>query len=483
MIRPGLSTVLIAIATTATVSPPSTSADEVTTEQATEALHKAVGFFRDHAAASGSYVYRLSADLSKREGEGKVGPTTGWIEPPGTPSVALAYLEAHQLTEDPLLLEAALEAGMALVQTQLLSGGWDSRIEFDPQERKRYAYRVDQPAEPDKLRNTTTFDDDKTQSAIRFLMRLDRVLEQENEAIHEAVQYALQATLKAQYPNGAWPQRYSRFPNPDDYPVISARYPDDWPREFPRPDYKGYYTLNDNTISDLVRTMLDAYDIYGDERFWKAALRGGDFLILAQMPDPQPGWAQQYNPQMQPAWARRFEPPAITGGESQGVMRALIMLYDRSGQQRFLEPLPRALQYYRKSQLPDGRLARFYELQTNRPLYFTKDYQLTYSSDDMPTHYAFIVGSRLDAIQRQYQQVRGRGAHQQPTSFEPEIPRRSESLTRQAAEIVTALDDRGAWVEPGRMRYHGDDDDTRRVIESRTFARNIVQLARVIAAH
>ena len=34
------------------------------------------------------------------------------------------------------------------------------------------------------------------------------------------------------------------------------------------------------------------------------------------------------------------------------------------------KPVPRAIQYFRKSQLKDGRLARFYELQTNRPLYF-----------------------------------------------------------------------------------------------------------------
>ena len=458
------------------------SANEVPHEAASDALHKAVDFFRQHASASGSYVYRISGDLTKREGEGKVGTTTGWIEPPGTPSVGMAYLQAYQLTGEAYLLEAAVEVGNALVQTQLVSGGWDSGIEFDREQRAKYAYRVDQPANPDRLRNTTTFDDDKTQSAIRFLMRLDRVLEFQNESIHEAVEYSLESALKAQYPNGAWPQRYSRFPDPAEHPVMSARYPEEWSREFPKPDYKGFYTLNDNTISDLIQTMLDAHDVYDDPRYWQSALQGGNFFILAQLPDPQPGWAQQYNSLMEPAWARRFEPPAITGGESQGVMRTLLTLYDRSGEERFLQPLPRALEYYRESQLPDGRLARFYELQTNRPLYFTKEYELTYDSDDVPTHYAFIVNSRIDSIAELYQQARRRGAKRQPTSFDPQQPRRSSSLSRQAAEIMSALDDRGAWVEPGRMRYHGEDDDTRQVIESRTFARNIVGLARFIAA-
>jgi hypothetical protein len=132
--------------------------------------------------------------------------------------------------------------------------------------------------------------------------------------------------------------------------------------------------------------------------------------------------------------------------------------------------------------LPDGRLARFYELRTNRPLYFTRDYQLTYSSDDMPTHYAFIVGSQLDTIARRYDEVRKRGARRQPTSFEPARPNQSDALARQAADIIAALDERGAWVEPGRMRYHGEDDDTRQVIDSRSFARHLLVLARFIAA-
>ena len=454
----------------------------LTQQQASDALRRAVRFFREQASASGSYVYRLSEDLAKREGEGKVGPTTGWIEPPGTPSVGRAYLESYQLTRDPVLLQAATETGMALVRTQLVSGGWDNGIEFAEEDRRRYAYRVESPTHPSRLRNTTTFDDDKTQSAIRFLMRLDRVLGFEHQAIHEAANYALESTLRAQYPNGAWPQRYQSFPDPADHPIRAARYPDDWSREFPKPSYAGYYTLNDNTITDLIRTMLEAHEIYGDDRFRESAIRGGEFLLLAQMPPPQPGWAQQYNPEMEPAWARKFEPPAITGGESQGVMRTLMLLFHHTGDERFTDAVAPALEYYQRSRLPDGRLARFYELHTNRPLYFTKDYRLTYNSDDMPTHYAFIVGSRLDQIRRDHERATAGGARRPASDLDPVVPEASATLTRQAAEIVGGLDRRGAWVEAGRMRYHGEDDDTRRVIESRTFARNLVRLARFIAA-
>lgn len=64
-------------------------------------------------------------------------------------------------------------------------------------------------------------------------------------------------------------------------------------------------------------------------------------------------------------------------------------LYIRTGGRKYLAPIPRALAYLKASQLPDGLLARFYELKTNKPLYFTKDYQLTHDDSDVPTHYGF----------------------------------------------------------------------------------------------
>ena len=41
--------------------------------------------------------------------------------------------------------------------------------------------------------------------------------------------------------------------------------------------------------------MLEAFHRLGDDTYLEAAKRGGDFLVLAQLPEPQPGWAQQYN--------------------------------------------------------------------------------------------------------------------------------------------------------------------------------------------
>jgi PelA/Pel-15E family pectate lyase len=460
--------------------PASCLSDEPLTAQAGEALRRAVEFFSKKVSSHGGYVYRYSADLAKREGEGKVGPDTVWVQPPGTPAVGLAYLEAYERTGQSYLLEAAKAAGECLIRGQLRSGGWNASIEFDPQARSRWAYRVDPPRR--RARNHTSFDDDKTQSALRFLMRLDQALNPRDERVHEAAGFALDSIIKAQFPNGAWPQGYDQFPDPAKHPVRPASFPQSWPRKHPGGDYWNHYTLNDNAIADTIDTLILAARLYREPRYRSAALRAGDFLILAQLPEPQPAWAQQYDNEMHPVWARKFEPPAISGGESQGVMEALLRLYVESGERRFLKPIGPALEYLRRSLLSDGRLARFYELRTNRPLYLTRDYELTYNDGELPTHYAFKVASRIDRIQRQYDRL-AKLSTAELTAFRDRADSRSgdaKPLEGSVGRIIKSLDDRGAWVEPGSLRYHGASDDSRQVIDTRTFIRNIEVLSQYL---
>jgi PelA/Pel-15E family pectate lyase len=332
-------------------------------------------------------------------------------------------------------------------------------------------------------------------------MRVDRALDFKDAQIHDAARFALDSLVSAQYPNGAWPQRYARFPDPKAFPVRRATYPESWPRTWPGSNYFTHYTFNDNSIIDAIDAMLEAARIYSEPRYLGSAERGGAFILSAQMPEPQPGWAQQYDRDMHPAWARRFEPPSITGGESQSVMRALLLLYRETGNAKYLEPVPRALAYYQRSRLPDvespseirrracpGRTpcaARFYELKTNRPLYITKGtrltaldqgvmnvdgYELSYSDDSVITHYAVLVSAAPFAeIEREYKEVRAAN----PASIKrPERLRglspwtdrwpaavtttASESAARASLEarvraIVEAMDPRGAWLEEGAI--------------------------------
>ncbi len=447
--------------------------------EAARALHGAVTFFRDEVAVEGSYLWRYSADLNKREGEGKADAQTGWVQPPGTPYVGEAYLFVYESTGDSYYLDAARETAQSLIRTQLQSGGWTYRIHFDAENRARQAYRADGRTEG---QNVSTLDDDTTQSALRFLMKVDRATDFSDASLHEAVLYGLDALTKVQYPNGAWPQRFHSPPDPAKFPIKKAEYPESWSRDYVKNDYTSYYTFNDNTIADTIQTFLDAADVYGISLYRDTALKGGQFILLAQMPDPQPAWAQQYDADMHPAWARKFEPPAVTGGESQGAVRTLIMLASRTGEKRFLEPIPQAIAYLRTSQLPDGRLARFYELETNRPLYFTLDYQLTYSSDNMPTHYSFIVGSSLDEIEAVYKKVAAADFVPPSKTMSSRKAEMTDTRIDMAREAVASLDERGAWIEDGRLRYHGDEDDTRRVIDCRTFVQNIRALASFVGA-
>ena len=465
-------------------------AQEPTHREAKAALNQAVEFARRRLAANeGAYLWRYAADLSEREGEQKATATQGWVQPPGTPSVGEAFLEAHLLTGEKFLLEAARKVGHALAATQLVSGGWDYRMELATEHRGSWLFRDESERGAGaqlRVKNVTTLDDDTTQSALRFLMKLDVVLGQKDQRVHSAVEYALSSLIRAQYPNGAWPQRYAEFPNAKDFPVLKASYPDSWPREYPKIDYRSFYTFNDNTLADTIDTMLLAGELYQNPRYVESAEKAGDFIRLAQMPRPQPIWAQQYNAKMHPAWARKFEPASVTGGESQGVIRILLRLYTRTGNEKYLEPIPPALDFLEANELPGepGKLARFYELKTNRPLYFTKDtYILTYDDSNLPTHYGFKVSSRVKQLRRDYESAKKSGKNTSPLwTSKRRQPGRSSSLAKDAAELISSLDSRGAWIETGNLRARGNDTKPQEIIQMLTFNRNIVRLARFVAA-
>lgn len=461
--------------------------NEAFVNEATVALKKAVAFFHEKIAVEGGYVYQVSEDLRFREGEGIADPKTVWVQPPGTPAVGLAMLEAYQRTGEPTLLKAATDAGYCLVRGQLQSGGWQAQIDFSPELRSKMAYRVE-GATTKKSKNYSSFDDDKTQSAVRFLSQLDAALEFRDSKIHESVSYSLDSILKNQFPNGGWAQTYDKALDPNSYPIRKASYPDAWLRKHPGEDYWFYYTLNDNNITRTVETLFKASEIYKEPRYREAALKGADFLLLAQMPEPQPAWSQQYDFKMQPVWARKFEPPAISGLESQSVIKTLLSAYIESGDRKYLEPIPRALEYLESSVLPDGKpdgkLARFYELQTNRPLYMTREYQLTYASDDLPTHYGFIVKNDLAKLRKEYEKVSQMNAAKLDAlrlavrkGSSKEVP--SETEVRR---IIESLDSRGAWVESGKLRYHKgkEKEQVNRVITSETFITNLNLLSRYV---
>ena len=214
---------------------------------------------------------------------------------------------------------------------QLVSGGWDYNIEFDPAKRHEWAYRVDvaDTGTVGDARNVSTLDDQTTQSALRLLMRTAAATE--DPVIDAATEYGLEAFARAQFPNGAWPQRYT-----------SGGASGDW-------GYSQFYTFNDATINDCIDVMLEAWKLRGDERWRESALAGADFIIASQLPAPQEGWAQQYNHDLQPAKARSFEPRGVCSSVTRRNIRTLIEVYLATGDEQYLEPIPSALDWLERS--------------------------------------------------------------------------------------------------------------------------------------
>lgn len=456
----------------------SVTIDAAAVVAATEAMKKATDFMTSQVAVHGGYVYDVSLDLKTRRGEGTAMASEVWVQPPGTPTVGIAFLRAFEATDDQVFLVAATRCAQSLMHGQLESGCWTDRVDFDPNGKHTGLYRHKKGNV--KGRNYSTLDDDKSQSALRLLIEVDRAHGFHNEPIHEAVLYGLEALLKAQFANGGFPQGWERPVEPGI--VVNASFPKyEWRTEGKFKNYWDFETLNDGLAGTVTKTLQLAYETYRDERFRNAMLKFGDFLILAQLPEPQPAWAQQYNHKLQPIWARKFEPPAIAGRESEDAIETLLYLTEVTGDKKFLAPIPNAIRWLKRSMLADGQIARFYELETNRPLYLTKDeYALTYNDSNLPTHYGFKSKCNVMKLEARYQSLFEREPPPTRTESGDGAVRRLanssrtksnlKTLRQDAAQILGALDTEGRWVS------------SKKLIESDVFSKNLTRLAEFVAA-
>lgn len=443
------------------------------------AMKQAAGFFGEHLSVEGGYA----SSWSKKSLEGKTehgeSPTIISIQPPGTTTIGITLLRAYRATGETLFLKMANEAANSLVQCQLASGGWGSDFDFAPEQQKRYHLRSDLlngETDRGKKRYYSTLDDNKTQSAMLFLVELTNTPGAAvDTSVTSALEFAFEKLFAAQAPIGAWPQQFSSTTDYSNSPVIPVSIPDTYPKKYPEENYVHFYTLNDNNLQNAVNLLLRTHALNGDPAALESAKRCGEFLLLAQHTGSQRGWSQQYNREMVPVWARKFEPPAISSVESLGAIETLIELWIATGETRFIDTVPDALNWLEKSRLADGQWARFYELKTNRPLYCEADtYELTYDDSNTPTHYAFKVGSSLeDKIARLRKELARPRENIIQSRTRPYAPKEWASRAKgYRGEVKVAINDQskgGYWLS-------GDE------IDARLFSKHMNVMANYIEA-
>jgi len=417
-------------------------------KEAEQSLEKGIAFMKT-LAIEGGYVYHYSLDGKEKWGEGKTDDRTIEVQPPGTPAVGMSFMNAYQITKNKDFLKAAEEAANALMMGQNELGGWDHKIYFDRPKG-----------------DVVSFDDDQTQSAISFLMALDQEID--NSELTKTIEKALDMMLESQLDNGGWPHQYP------------------W-----QGNYHDYATFNDEGINDCIRVMIEADSYYRKEEYRKSLQKVSRFMMISQLPPPQPGWAQQYNEFLQPAWARTFEPPSVCPLVTLNNINSLIDLYLHTGRGELLEPIPDAIRWLKESRLPNGKWGRFMEIGTNKPLYYDRGRIRVESvqqlSLERSTGYGYEndIKDALDKAENRYLQV---------TDQIEEVPKPAPAnvvnqLAANVQEIIKRQDDLGRWIvsqDQFRKDIRGTWNGEYRIedrISSAVFNHNVDVLCRFLKAY
>ena len=433
--------------------------EEILEKEVRAAMKKATDFMMKTVSNRGGFLWKYTADLSEQWGEVPARQSQIWVQPPGTTSVGTALLNAFGATGDPDYLKYADQVADALIWGQDSSGGWHYLIDFDPGGLQKWYIEVASKCwgweEYYHYYGNATFDDEVTVSATRFL--LDIYLVTQDAKYEEPLQKALDFILDAQYPNGAWPQRY---PSKNQYSHDGQE------------DYTPYYTFNDDVIHATIFLLLEVYQKLGGEEYLEAARRGMNFYLISQLATPQAGWALQYDLDMKPAMARSYEPASVASGQTVRNIRDLQTFFKMTGDPTYLRPIPDAIQWLESSIINSDSSknfthATFYEPLTNKPLYAHREgssmqngrYWVDHEQANFPGHYGMLGTIDVQSIKKEFERVRSLTAEQAQAEYwaitktldVPDEVDRNEIQT-----MITNLDVRGAWLEDLLIPHYPD---------------------------
>jgi pectinesterase len=216
--------------------------------------------------------------------------------------------------------------------------------------------------------NEATIDNGATTTEIRFLMRLFAATG--DSLCLESALRGVRYLLSMQYDNGGFPQY------------------------FPRHDhYHARITFNDDAMVSVLRLLREVslrrapYGPFPLSLSVEAAAavdRGVACILACQY--VQHGvrtvWAQQYDEHtLQPAPARAFELAGLCSAESAAIVEFLQTV--SADHPEVLPAIDDAIKWFRAHQLPDGRWARFYTLEDNRPFFCGRDGVMRFSLEEI----------------------------------------------------------------------------------------------------
>jgi hypothetical protein len=167
-------------------------------------------------------------------------------------------------------------------------------------------------------------------------------------------------------------------------------------------------------VMDLLTAIMEGKKPYSfvdgkrRELITKAVNLGIDCILKTQIKQngKKTVWCAQHDEHtLEPAWARAYEPPSLSGSESVGVLRYLMSIKNPSDE--IVEAIESGISWLENNSIngvrlervrnPDGRTerklisdinakplwARFYELETNRPLYLDRDSKFRYEYNEI----------------------------------------------------------------------------------------------------
>ncbi|MEA3403128.1 MAG: pectate lyase [Armatimonadota bacterium] len=330
------------------------------------------------------------------------------------------YLSAHRVTGADKYLDYATVPADWLVAARQPSGGY-AHTPF-----------IHDLGSQETFPTYVTFRDARDRSAIDAILAVYDATG--DETYLQAAMETADFLLEAQYDCGAWP---SVWPPPES----------GWLR---------LPMLNDYVTISQTRVLLAVYRRTGEERYLDGVRKTGDFFVQWQLPEPTPGWAQQYNFDGTPAWGRAFEPPSACGLPSAHAINLLIDIHLATGDERYTDPIPAALAWLERSKTGPNEWSRFYEPETGRPIYAAShdERDIRYDREVLYEGYAQFGDwgvARFAARWEQLQEL-GREGLIEAESAPPtaaELAQRITDLEPQVRQLVEADGLLGAYPEQG----------------------------------